>query len=166
VRKLTIFAACLLTAAALTAGCGLFGGKGESKEQEIERLIDQTASFTVFLNPDATAGQRTDIEARLRAIPGVTEVVYESKNEAYRRFRALWSSAPSAPDFFDDVRPDALPDSFQAKMTDAETLRKLRDSPMRQTLESLPGVEDVTFRCTTIDECRKDYSPQPTATPS
>ena len=107
-RKLTVLVACLLTAAALTAGCSLFGGRGESKEEEIERLIDQTASFTVFLRAEATAQQRADVEARLRAIPGVTEVSYESKQEAYRRFRDMLASRSPESSLFDDIGQSGL----------------------------------------------------------
>ena len=156
-RTLKIVVALLLAVAGV-AGCSLFG---QSEDQEIQQILDENASFGVILRQDATEAQRRDVEAALRALPGFEGITFVDRNAAYRRFKLLFSAEPEK---MPEIEPDILPESFQVDMTDIASVRKIREDESQVT--SLPGVEEVSFPCTTVRECREMHSPKPTAAPS
>ncbi|MEU4220456.1 permease-like cell division protein FtsX [Actinoplanes sp. NPDC026623] len=160
-RTLKIIVALLVAAAGLTA-CGLFGDdSGRSQDEQIQQILDENASFTVFLRDDSTKQQHDEVEAALRALPGFTGIVFEDHDAAYRKFQKAFSPMPTA---FEDIDPQILPESFEVSMSDIAAVRKVRDT--KSTVQSLPGVQDVTFPCLTVRECREMHSPKPTAPPS
>jgi cell division transport system permease protein len=158
VRKLTTV---LLLAALALSGCGLV--HHDSQDDKLKRAIEEKASLTVFLRPTATDRQHQAVEAKLRSLPGVKDVVYESKTEAYATFSHLFSAEPG---FVGSVRSDSLPDSYRVRLTGTKAARQIRDSPLQDEIENLPGVDKILFSCLTVDECRKVYSPKPTPSPS
>src|SRR4051794_32858631 len=74
------------------------------------------AVATVFLNQDATVAQRDGVEQRLRVMPGVTGVTFETREEAYERFKEQFKDRP---DLVASTRPESLPESFHATIGDA-----------------------------------------------
>jgi cell division transport system permease protein len=159
VRTLKIVVAVLLVVAGL-AGCSLFGHDEPTKEDQLQKVLDDNAQFTVFLRDDATEAQRKDVEAALRALPGVTEVSFENHDEAYRRMTELFSADPT---FVAGVEPEALPESFKVKATDVAAIRKIRDEG---TVSKLPGVNKPVFTCLDVEECKRMYSPRPSGSPA
>jgi cell division transport system permease protein len=153
-RALSTIAVAVLLLAGLS-GCTLVQGK-DSEEQKLERMLNEEAEVSVFLKADVTAQQKIDIEARLRALPDVKELVFETQAEAYEKFQRLWAS--ESPEFVEKVSPDALPESFRVRFVDQDAVRRVRDTPVRAELEALPGVEDLAFRCTTLEECKEDLA--------
>ena len=155
-RTLRIVVALLLAAATLTA-CGLFGrGDGPSQDEQIQRILDENASFSVFLRSDATAAQRTKVEAALRALPGATGVTFTDHDAAYQKMKQAFSAEPSQ---MPRIDPSILPESFEVRMTDIAAVRKVRDD--QAALKALPGVQEVVFTCLTVPECRAKYSAPP-----
>jgi cell division transport system permease protein len=148
VRLPTIVVAALLTVVNL-AGCGLFQSE---EEEKIERLLKENAEITVFVRNDVTPQQKTEIEARLRAVPGVTDVVFEDHQAAYARMKKLFADEPEK---MPDIEPTSLPESFVVKMKDQAAVRNVRDSAVQGELKALPGVSEVVIRCTTVDECKE-----------
>ncbi|MDF5755938.1 permease-like cell division protein FtsX [Spongiactinospora sp. TRM90649] len=61
----------------------------------------------------ATPEEVEALEAALRALPQVREVAYQSKEEAYAQFRAVYSGEP---DLADAVRVSDMPRSFNVWM--------------------------------------------------
>jgi cell division transport system permease protein len=141
------------------AGCGLFPS---DEDKEIQRLLNERAEITIFVRDDATPRQKTDIEARLRAVPDVTGVVFDDHEAAYAKMKELFADEP---DKMPDIEPAALPESFIATMKDQEAVRTVRDSGIQGELKALPGVNDLIIRCTTVDECKENMrrmdSPSP-----
>jgi cell division transport system permease protein len=141
------------------AGCGLFQSE---EDEEIERLLNKSAEIMVFLRDDVTPQQKTDIEARLRAVPGVTGVVFEDHQAAYAKMTKLFADEPEK---MPDIEPDYLPESFVVTMKDQAAVRNVRDSVIHSELNALPGVSDLVIRCTTVDECKENqrrmHSPAP-----
>jgi cell division transport system permease protein len=161
VRTLKIVVAVLLAVAGLT-GCGLFGGdSGPSQDEQIQKILDENASFTVFLHSDATEAQRKDVEAALRALPGFTGVTFVDHDAAYQRMEQMFSAEPEQ---LPEIEPEVLPESFEVDMTDIAAVQEVRDDD--STVKTLPGVQEVIFPCTTVPECRAKYTPRPTAPPS
>ncbi|WP_328473116.1 permease-like cell division protein FtsX [Actinoplanes sp. NBC_00393] len=159
-RTLKIFVVLLLAVAGL-AGCGLLGqDSGPSEDEQIQKILDENAMFTVFLDSEATEAQRRDVEAFLRALPGFTGLTFTDHDGAYEKFKQVFSAPP---DSTLPIGPEALPESFEVRMTDIAAVRKVRDEGV---VKNLPGVRDVVVACTTVQECREKYSPRPTAPPS
>lgn len=154
-----IVVAVLLAVAGL-AGCSLFGDGAPTQDEQIQKILDENAQFTVFLRDDATEAQRKDVEAALRALPGVTEVSFENQDAAYQRMTELFSANPT---FVAEVSKDALPESFEVKMTDIAAVRKIRDEG---AVGKLPGVDRPVFTCLDVEECKKRYAPRPSGSPS
>ena len=84
---------------------------------------------------DGQAEQRDELEARLTAQPIVEQVFYESKQDAYERFKEQFKDEP---ELVETVTPDALPASFRVKLQDPEQFGVIRDK-----YEAWPGVEDI-----------------------
>lgn len=152
----------LLFAVAGVTGCSLFGGgSGPSEDEKLQKILDENASFSLFLSEGATAAQRDGVEAALRALPGFTGLTFTDHEGAYRKMKQMFSADPER---MPEIEPEVLPESFEVTMTDIAAVQKVRDD--QSALQNLPGVQEVVFVCTTVPECREKYSPKPTAPPS
>ncbi len=79
--------------------------------------------------------QRTQLQTDLEATPQVARVYYESKEEAFARFREQFKDSP---DLVANVSADALPESFRVKLDDPEQF-----DVVASAFRDRPGVEDV-----------------------
>lgn len=96
----------------------------------------QPVDVSVFLQMTATDQQKQSIEAAIRALPGVSDVRFETRDEAYLEFKKLFKDSP---DLVNSVRPQDMPESFRFRLADqASTVDKAKES-----LSSLPGVDKV-----------------------
>ena len=68
---------------------------------------------SVFLRNDITAEQRDTLNQQLQRLPVVQTVFYESKQQAYERFREQFKDSQ---DIWRNVTPTALPESFRIKL--------------------------------------------------
>ncbi|RKN48297.1 permease-like cell division protein FtsX [Micromonospora endolithica] len=93
---------------ALLLLCGLSACTSEAEPEE-----GASTTLTVLLDPDVTTAQKTAVEQRLRAMPSVADVVLKTRDQAYERIRE------DSPDLLADVKPEHLPESFSATVTDA-----------------------------------------------
>jgi cell division transport system permease protein len=160
-RAPSIIAVAVLLVAGLS-GCTLVQGE-DSEKQKFEKVLNEEAEVSVFLEDDVTVQQKTGIEARLRALPDVKGLVFETKAEAYAKFKKAFAS--ESPEFVDKVGPDSLPESFRVRFVDQDAVRAVRDTPVKAELEALPGVESVVFQCTTYEECKENVSKQHSKSP-
>ncbi|MEU7907965.1 permease-like cell division protein FtsX [Actinoplanes sp. NPDC049118] len=76
---------------------------------------DRASDISIFLADDITASQRSGLQAALQADPQVRDLRYDSREEAFTRFKQLWADDP---DFVASVSVYSLPESF--RMTLAE----------------------------------------------
>jgi cell division transport system permease protein len=72
---------------------------------------------SIFLKPDVNPEQRDGLKAALDADPRVREVIYESKDQAYEKFRTMYADTPA---LIEVVKPGQLPESFRVKLKDPE----------------------------------------------
>ncbi len=87
-------------------------------------------------NCDAITPEQLDsLERTLREDPLVAEVYYESKQQAYERFREMFKDQR---DLLESVSPDALPASFRVKLTDPKEF-----TAVYEKYKARPGIEDV-----------------------
>ena len=71
---------------------------------------------TIFLQPDVTAEQKALLESELARDDLVVQpVVYESKEQAYERFKEIFAAAP---DLTELTPAEQLPESYRVKLKD------------------------------------------------
>ncbi len=89
----------------------------------------------VFLADDVSPDQRDAIQRDLVAMPEVANVIYESKAEAFRRFKILFKDNP---DLIENVDESALPESFRVKLKDPNQFTIVKDR-----LSGRPGIYEI-----------------------
>jgi cell division transport system permease protein len=125
-RNLTMTIAVIVTTAVSLA----FFGFGLLFNKQVETMKDfwyDKVEVSVFLcgqdsdAPSCAAGevsqaQRDQIQGDLRGMPEVANVFYESKQQAYTRFKEQFKESAIA----DNVTADQMPESFRVKLKDPE----------------------------------------------
>jgi hypothetical protein len=76
------------------------------------------AEVSIFLLNGVTARQRQELGAALAADPLVRSRTFESREQAYARFKVLWKDSP---DLVKAVRPDLMPESFRIRLVEPTT---------------------------------------------
>jgi cell division transport system permease protein len=89
----------------------------------------------VFLRTDVSDAQRTALNQQLDGSPDVRQKRYETREQAFERFKVLWRDDP---DFVKSVGPEALPESFRFRMAEPPHYPVLLAE-----LKNEPGVQDV-----------------------
>ncbi|MCU1588319.1 MAG: cell division transport system permease protein [Frankiales bacterium] len=96
---------------------------------------------------DVTQEQRIGIGNDLRSNPQVKEVFYESKDDAYKRFKEQFKESP---DLVDNVSPDALPESYRVKLKDPKKFDEIasafQDAPGVDSVQDLKKLLDPVFK--------------------
>jgi hypothetical protein len=92
----------------------------------------------VFLRPEVTDRQRAALDVALRADPRLGAVEYQSHQQAFERFQALWADNP---DLVDAVSPAQLPEEFRVRLTAASLFVEVRAQ-----YASMDGVEQIIGR--------------------
>jgi cell division transport system permease protein len=89
----------------------------------------------VFLRDGVTEPQKQAIEARLRAVPRANGLHFETREQAYERFKETFKDSP---DLVAQTKPEDLPESFRITLTD-----RAAADPIMAELRRLPGVDEV-----------------------
>jgi cell division transport system permease protein len=113
-RNVTMTIAMILTTMVSLFLLGL-GGITAIKVADAKDLLFVKVEVTIFLTEDVTEQQRSDLSGKLKSDGLVQSVEHESKEQAYQRFKQLFKDTP---DLVDNVKPDALPESFRVKLKD------------------------------------------------
>jgi len=134
-RNLTMTIAGILT---VTIALGLLGGalmvRGGANKVKSE-LLNQL-NVSVYLEPNATPDQMSDIESHLRALPQVDTVTYIDKDEAYALFKEYFADSPN---IIKLTPRSAVPTSYIVKLHDPEEFNVVQSA-----VGQLPGVQSVT----------------------
>ncbi|TQS42871.1 permease-like cell division protein FtsX [Cryptosporangium phraense] len=111
-RNVTMTIALILTTAIslalLGAGGLLYAGVAKTKD-----LLYAQVEVSIFLDAAVTADQKTALQTKLQDDPEVQKVTFESKDEAYKRFKELFKDSP---DLVENTKPESLPESFRVKL--------------------------------------------------
>jgi cell division transport system permease protein len=152
-RNLTMTLAVIITVA---VSLGLFGASLLVRAQ-VDTMKDfwyDKVEVSIFLcgaNSDVpscaggavTKAQRDQIESDLESLrPLVDEIYYESKVEAYERFKEQFSNSP----IVENVGAEALPESFRVKLSEPE-----KYDVVASAFAGRPGVEQVTDQRAILD---------------
>lgn len=98
-------------------------------------VSEDATDVGIFLRPDITGQQRDALQDALRADPLVRNLRFESHNDAYGRFKQLWTDSP---DFVASVDASQLPESFRLKLIPSPQY-----SAFAAIFADRPGVEDL-----------------------
>ncbi|HET6532192.1 MAG TPA: permease-like cell division protein FtsX [Actinoplanes sp.] len=90
---------------------------------------------SIFLREDVTEAQRTAINQAIDANPLVQSKTYETREEAFEKFKVLWRDSP---DFINSVGPESLPESFRVKLKDPEQYAAFADQ-----MQGQQGIQDI-----------------------
>jgi len=133
-RNLTMTIAMIITTAIslglLGAGLLIAGQISEMKEIYYDKV-----QVSIFLTDDVTDSQRTAIESGLDGSGEIQTFLYESKAEAYERFKLQFREQP---ELVNSTPPDALPESFRVQLINPE-----RYDVIAQEFTGAAGVESV-----------------------
>jgi cell division transport system permease protein len=118
-RNLTMTIAMVLTTAICLglAGTGLLITRMITHMKEI--YYDKV-QVSIFLADGVTDSQRQAIATRLKDSPEVKHYIFESKAEAYARFKEQFSQQP---ELVQNTPQDALPESFRVELVNPERYR-------------------------------------------
>jgi cell division transport system permease protein len=104
--------------------------------------VDQMKSYyygeievSIFLRQDVTDAQRTTINQQLTDNPLVLSKTYETRAQAFEKFKVLWQDSP---DFIKSVGPDSLPESFRVKLKDPEQYKTFAAQ-----IQGQAGIQDI-----------------------
>jgi cell division transport system permease protein len=141
-RNVTMTIAMVLTTAISLALLGA-GGLILTQVDKMKDLFYYRLEVSIFMKQDVTSAQREALRQRLHSDPLVDKSMYESKPEAYGRFREQFKDSP---ELVQNVRPDALPESFRVKLVDPTQYEQAA-----QRYAGQPGVERVVDQRRILD---------------
>jgi len=98
---------------------------------------------SVFLTKDVTQQQRDAIRAELDQLPQVQQVFYESKEQAYERFKQQFKDVKA---LVQNTTKDALPESYRVKLKDPQKYLVVASA-----VQSMPGVDEVQGRSKALE---------------
>jgi len=113
-RNVTMTIALILTTAISLALLGA-GGLLYTQVNKTKDLLYAQVEVTVFLETTVTPEQKDAIQSKLESDSEIKSVTYESKQEAYERFKELFAESP---DLVENTKPESLPESFRLKLED------------------------------------------------
>lgn len=118
--SLTMFGVALMTRNQINVMKGYWYGKVE---------------VSIFLKDDVTQQQRDQLRSELEGMPDVERVYFESKEDAFKRFKEQFKDTP---DIVANTTPDVLPESFRVKLKDPEKFEVVSSA-----FAERPGVVNV-----------------------
>jgi cell division transport system permease protein len=115
-RNLTMTVAMILTTA-ISLGLMGTGLLIAGMISDMKAIYYDKVQVSIFLSDKVTDQQRTAIETQLKNSPEVKHFIYESKTEAYARFKQQFSQQP---ELVQNTPADALPESFRVELVNPE----------------------------------------------
>jgi len=133
-RNLTMTVAVIVTAA---VSLTLFGMSLMVRNQVnlMKGFWTGKIEVSIYLRDDVTQPQRDQLGAELSAMPEVERVIFESREEAYQRFREQFKDTP---ELIESTSPEVLPESFRVKLKDPSKF-----DVVASAFAERPGVDDV-----------------------
>jgi cell division transport system permease protein len=105
---------------------------------------------SIFLRSDVTDAQRQAIDQAISSNPLVSNKTYETREEAFNRFKELWQDSP---DFVKSIGPNSLPESFRVKLKDPEKYKTFADQ-----VQGMQGIQDVIDQRALLDKVFKIFN--------
>jgi cell division transport system permease protein len=106
--------------------------------KQVRLLAGEWASkveVSVFLRDDASPEQIDALQTKIRELPEVETFVFESKEQAYERFKELFKDSPT---LVNNVDAESMPQSFRVKLVDPEQF-----AVIRARLVGEPAIDEI-----------------------
>lgn len=84
----------------------------------MRQVYYEQVEVTIFLKTDVTEDQKTAIKSDLDADPLIANYAFETKADAYNRFKELFAAAPELTSL---TKEDSLPESYRVKLKDTNS---------------------------------------------
>ncbi|MGW4461140.1 permease-like cell division protein FtsX [Micromonospora sp. NPDC004704] len=98
----------------------------------------------IFLKVDIPDDQRLGLEGELKSDPLVEQVIFESGEDAYNKFRTMFQDAP---DLVNAVKPEQLPESFRVKLKNPEEYQAVYEK-----YKDTEGVDEIVDQRRLLDK--------------
>lgn len=105
---------------------------------------------SIFLREDVTDAQRAAINQAIDQSPLVKEKEYETREQAFEKFKVLWRDSP---DFVKSVTPDSLPESYRVKLKDPEQYQTFADG-----IKTQQGIQDIVDQRELLEKVFKIFN--------
>jgi cell division transport system permease protein len=115
-RNLTMTVAMILTTA-ISLGLMGTGLLIAGMISEMKAIYYDKVQVSIFLADDVTEEQRQAIRTELETSDEVSTFIYESRDEAYERFKQQFAQQP---ELVENTPADALPESFRVELVNPE----------------------------------------------
>lgn len=102
---------------------------------KVQDLYYSQIEVSIFLAPDITEEQRTSLDQTLSSDVMVSSYYFESREQAYERFRNLFADSPELVEATD---PESLPESFRVRLTDPE-----RFAEIKERYQGVDGISEI-----------------------
>lgn len=99
---------------------------------------------SIFLREDVTDAQSTAISQAIDRSPLVASKSFESREQAFEKFKVLWRDSP---DFIKSVGPESLPASYRVKLKNPEQYKTFAAE-----VQGLPGIQDIVDQRQLLDK--------------
>jgi cell division transport system permease protein len=113
--------------------------------------VDRMKSFyygeievSIFLREDVTDAQSAAISQAIDRSPLVKSKTFESREQAFEKFKVLWRDSP---DFIKSVGPESLPASYRVKLKNPEQYKTFASQ-----VEGLPGIQEIVDQRQLLDK--------------
>jgi cell division transport system permease protein len=123
-RNVTMTVAMIIT---MTVSLTLLGASLLLYKQvdKMREVYYEQVEVTIFLKTqDTSKEQKSVIEADLKADPLVQTVDFEDKQQAYERFKEIYSSAPELTSL---TKAESLPESFRVRLKDPNSFEAFQE---------------------------------------
>lgn len=133
-RNVTMTVAMIIT---MAVSLTMLGASGliYTQVNDMKAYYYDKIEVAIFLKPDITDEQRAGLEGALKSDPLVREVIYESKEEAFKKFQTMFADTPAV---VDAVKPGQLPESFRVGLHNPEQYEQVF-----QTYAGRDGVDQI-----------------------
>ena len=123
-RNVTMTVAMIIT---MAVSLTMLGASGLIYQQvkDMKAYYYDKIEVAIFLKPDISDDQRSSLEGALKGDPAVREVIYESKDEAFKKFQEMFADVPAV---VDAVKPGQLPESFRVGLKNPEQYQQVREA--------------------------------------
>lgn len=143
-RNKTITLASIITVAATLFIFGVFLIVAQTINMGVES-VESKVEIKAYLIDEITTQEQSNIETILQGVEGVKEITYESKEEAFDKFKErLGEDNAILAGFSEDRNP--LPNSFVVSLEEPEAAMRVEEA-----LSGVRGVEDVGNERETVE---------------
>jgi cell division transport system permease protein len=102
---------------------------------KMEDFFYQRVEVSIFLKVDVTEEQRNNLKSALEGDALVKSVEYESKDQAWERFKTQFKDAP---DLVNATKKESLPESFRIKLKDPSKVQQFAEE-----IKTQEGISDI-----------------------